>query len=290
MSILINKNTKILISGITGKEGTYHTEKMLEIGTKVVAGVTPGKGDRTHLGVPVYYSVKDALLEHHVDAAGVFVPAKFTLNAVNELIEAEVKLIVAIAEGICPHDTLKMISLAKKRGTMLIGPNTPGLVTSEESKIGVLAINYIKKGNIGVISRSGTLTVEICQYLLKEGYGHSTVVGLGGDAVVGTSFTDIYKYFEKDNETDGVVIVGEIGGTMEEGLAQYIQSSLLSKPTVAFIAGKNAPKGKKLGHAGAIIEGKRGTAESKINALQSAGVSIAKVPWEVGRLMKKILK
>lgn len=287
MSILIDRNTNILISGMTGKEGTFHSERMLALGSKVICGVTPGKGGRKHLGVPVYNSVGEALNNHRIDACGIFVPAKFTLNAVKEAIEAGIKLIVVITEGICPHDSLKFISLAKRNGTMIIGPNTPGIVTSGECEIGVLATDYVKKGKIGVISRSGTLTVEICYYLLKEEFGQSTVVGLGGDPVVGSTFIDIYKLFEKDTDTEGVVIVGEVGGTTEEELAEYIKTLKNKKPTAAFIAGQNVPAGKRLGHAGAIIEGGMGTASSKIEALSKAGVKIAMVPWEVGKIMKE---
>jgi len=289
MSILINKNTRVLVSGMTGKEGTFHTKKMMDMGTNVVCGVTPGKGGTEHLGLPVYNSVKEALNKHEIDACGIFVPAKFAISACNEAIDAGIKLVVVITEGISPHDSLKFISNAKRHGVILIGPNTPGLLTPQECKIGVLATEYIKKGNIGVISRSGTLTVEICYYLLKEGFGQSTVVGIGGDPVVGSTFRDIYKLFEDDDETEGIVIVGEIGGTMEEELAQYIKEAKNKKPTVAFIAGQNAPPGKRLGHAGAIIEGGMGSASSKVNALEEAGVKIARVPWEVGKLMKRRL-
>ncbi|MFH2070993.1 MAG: succinate--CoA ligase subunit alpha [Elusimicrobiota bacterium] len=290
MAILINKNTNVLISGITGKEGTFHSEKMLATGTKIVAGVTPGKGGTAHLGVPVYNAVKEALGNHRIDACGIFVPAKFAISAANEAILSGIKLVVVITEGICPHDSLKFISLAKRNNVTLIGPNTPGLLTAGEGKIGVLATEYIKKGKIGVISRSGTLTVEICYYLLRDGFGQSSVIGLGGDPVVGSTFRDIYKLFENDDDTQGVVVIGEIGGTMEEELAAYIKDSKNRKPTVAFIAGQNVPAGKRLGHAGAIIEGSGGTASSKIKALSEAGVKIAKVPWETGKLMKNLLE
>lgn len=286
MSILINKDATILISGITGKEGTFHSEKMLALGTKIVAGVTPGKGGIKHLGVPVYNTIEEAKKNHRINACGIFVPAKFILNAVCEAIEAGIKIIVVITEGISPHIALRFISLARKNDICLIGPNTPGILTPLESKIGVLATENIKKGRIGVVSRSGTLTVEICYYLLKEGFGQSTVVGLGGDTVVGSTFIEIYKLFEEDDETDGVVIVGEIGGTMEEELASYIKSKVKVKPTVAFIAGQNAPAGKRLGHAGAIIERGMGSASSKVDALSSAGIRVAKVPWETAKLMK----
>jgi len=197
MSILINKDTRILVSGMTGKEGTFHSKKMIDMGTDIVCGVTPGKGGTEHLGVPIYDSIEIALNHHTIDACGIFVPSKFTIDAANEAINSGIKLVVVITEGICPHDSLKFISNAKRNGITLLGPNTPGLLTPEESKIGVLATEYVKKGNIGVISRSGTLTVEICYYLLKEGFGQSTIVGLGGDPVVGSTFKDIYKLFEQ---------------------------------------------------------------------------------------------
>ncbi|NLB34535.1 MAG: succinate--CoA ligase subunit alpha [Elusimicrobia bacterium] len=289
MSILINKDSRVMVSGITGKEGTFHTERMMETGTNIVCGVTPGKGGIEHLGVPVYNSVKEAVENHEIDACGIFVPARFARAAVDEAVDAGVKFVVVITEGICPHDTLKFLSNARNKGARVLGPNTPGLLTPDESKIGVLATDLVEKGRVGVVSRSGTLTVEICYYLLKEGYGQSSIIGLGGDPVVGTSFTDVYKLFEEDPETDAVVIVGEIGGTMEEDLAEYIIKNGGKKPAVAFIAGQNAPGGKRMGHAGAIIEGGRGSADSKIEALTKAGVKVARVPWETGKFVKEIL-
>ena len=289
MAILIGEDTRILISGMTGKEGTFHSKRMLAAGAKIACGVTPGKGGAEHLGLPIYNAVSDALEKHRINACGIFVPAKFTSSAVNEAVDAGIPLVVVITEGVCPHDALKFISSAKRRGVRIIGPNTPGLLTPGGSCIGVLPPDSMERGNIGVISRSGTLTAEICYCLLKEGFGQSTVVGLGGDPVVGSTFRDIYQLFEQDEQTEGVTIVGEIGGTMEEELAEHIKSSPDRKPTVAFIAGRNAPEGKRLGHAGAIIEGGMGSADSKIDALSSAGVKIARVPWEVGTLMRSLL-
>lgn len=289
MSILIDKNSRIMVSGITGKEGTFHATRMMETGADVVCGVTPGKGGTVHLGVPVYDSVQEARENHPIDACGIFVPARFARAAAEEAIEAGVGLVVVITEGICPHDTLCFLSLARKRGVRVVGPNTPGLLIPGETKIGVLATELVKRGRVGVVSRSGTLTVEVCYYLLREGYGQSSIVGLGGDPVVGTSFTDVYRLFEDDPETDAVVVVGEIGGTMEEDLAEYLASGGGKKPAVAFIAGQNAPEGKRLGHAGAIIEMGKGSASSKIEALTGAGVKVARVPWEAGTLIKEIL-
>lgn len=288
MSILINKNTNVLIQGITGKEGSFHTEIMLSYGTKIAAGVTPEKGGNRVSGIPVYNSVKEAMKEHGIDASGVFVPPPFAFSAAREALEAGIRLLILITEGIPVHDTMKIISLAKRNRARVIGPNTPGILTAGEAKIGILATEYIKKGKIGVISRSGTLTVEICQNLIKYGFGQSTVIGIGGDPVVGSSFVDLIKMFERDPETEGIVIVGEVGGTMEEETADYLSSvaSVKRKPVVAFIAGQNVPEGKRFGHAGAIIEGNKGTAKSKIKALKNAGVPVARVPWEVGPLLQ----
>ncbi|MFC2091859.1 succinate--CoA ligase subunit alpha [Elusimicrobiota bacterium] len=289
MSILVNKSSKILISGMTGKEGTFHSRKMIEMGTNVVCGVTPGKAGAKHLGVPIYDSVDQALECHRIDACGIFVPADHVYRAVIDAVESGIKLVVVITEGICPHVAVRFISYARDKGVTVLGPNTPGILTPQECKIGVLATEYIKKGKVGVISRSGTLTVEICYYMLQEGFGQSTVIGLGGDPAVGSTFRDVYKLFEKDAQTQAVVIVGEIGGTMEEELAEYIKKSENKKPAVAFIAGRNAPRGKRLGHAGAIIQGSIGTTESKIAALEDAGVRVARVPWNVPELIREMI-
>ncbi|MDD3603819.1 MAG: succinate--CoA ligase subunit alpha [Kiritimatiellae bacterium] len=285
MSILINGKSSVMISGLTGREGTYHAKLMMDLGTRIVCGVTPGKGGIEHLGVPVYNTVREAMAKHDIDACGVFVPARVAAAAVEESVEAGVPLIVAVTEGICPHDAIRFISLARRRGVRVLGPNTPGLLTPGEAKIGVLASDFVKKGPVGVVSRSGTLTVEICYYLQKNGYGQSSVVGIGGDMMVGTTFLDIYKLFEQDGETEKIVVVGEIGGTMEEDLAAYISKTGLKKKTAAFIAGRSAPEGKRLGHAGAIIEGRMGTAQSKIEAFAKAGVPVAEVPWSIAELL-----
>ncbi len=285
MSILINGKSNVMISGLTGREGTYHAKLMMDLGTRIVCGVTPGKGGTEHLGVPVYNSVSEAMAKHPIDACGVFVPSRAAASAVDEAVESGVPLIVAVTEGICPHDAMRFISLARRRGVRVLGPNTPGLLTPGEAKIGVLASDFVKKGPVGVVSRSGTLTVEICYYLQKNGYGQSSVVGIGGDMMVGTTFLDIYKLFEQDGETEKIVVVGEIGGTMEEDLAAYISKTGLKKKTAAFIAGRSAPEGKRLGHAGAIIEGRMGTAQSKIEAFAKAGVPVAEVPWSIAELL-----
>ena len=288
MSILINRDTLVIIQGITGNEGVFHTRLMLEYGTKIVAGVTPGKyGEKVH-GVPVYDTVRQAMENHEVDASGVFVPAMLAKNAALEAIDAGIKAVVVVTEGVPLHDAMVIKSEAVDRGAVVIGPNTPGVVSVDQCKLGILDTHHVKKGNIGVVSRSGTLTTEITAGLVEAGLGQSTVVGIGGDGVIGSTFLDIYKMFEADEETVGVAFVGEIGGTMEEELAAYIGEKR-TKPAVAFIAGRNVPEGKRLGHAGAIVEGSRGTAESKIKALTEAGVKVGEVPWDLGKLMKAMI-
>jgi len=286
MAILINRDTRVLIQGVTGKEGMFHTRLMLSYGTQIVAGVTPGKYGENVLGVPVYDTVKEAMENHAIDAGGIFVPARFTKDAAFEAIDAGIKLLVILTEGIPIHDVMKIKAFAQEKGTRIIGPNTPGVVTVGQCKIGLLDTHHVMPGDIGVISRSGTLTTEITASIVQEGLGQSTIVGIGGDQVVGSTFKDILSLFQQDEETKGVVLVGEIGGTMEEEAAEYVRKEM-TKPVVAWIAGRNAPEGKRLGHAGAIVEGEMGTAESKIKALSQANISIAQVPWEVGRLMKE---
>jgi succinyl-CoA synthetase alpha subunit len=288
MSILINRDTRVLIQGITGNEGGFHTNLMMGYGTKIVAGVTPGKhGEKVH-GVPVYDTVKQALENHEVDASGVFVPGGLAKNAVLEAIDGGIKTIVVVTEGVPLHDAMVIKLEAMEKGVVVIGPNTPGVVSVDQCKLGILDTHHVMKGEIGVVSRSGTLTTEITASLVEAGLGQSTVVGIGGDGVVGSTFLDIYRMFEGDPETAGVAIVGEIGGTMEEELAAYV-GERRTKPVVAFIAGRNVPEGKRLGHAGAIVEGSRGTAESKIKALTEAGVKVGAVPWELGKLMKELI-
>jgi succinyl-CoA synthetase alpha subunit len=286
MSILINQETGVIIQGITGNEGVFHTRLMLDYGTRIVAGVTPGKyGERVH-GIPVYDTVRQAMENHEVDASGVFVPGMLAKNAVLEAIDAGLRTVVVVTEGVPLHDAMVIKSEANERGVVVIGPNTPGVVSVEECKVGILDTHHVQQGNVGVISRSGTLTTEITAGLVEAGFGQSTVVGIGGDGVIGSTFLDVYKMFEADDKTLGVAIVGEIGGTMEEELAAYIKERQ-TKPVVAFIAGRNVPEGKRLGHAGAIVEGNLGTAESKIKALTEAGVKVGAVPWDLGKLMKE---
>ncbi|PKM92689.1 MAG: succinate--CoA ligase subunit alpha [Elusimicrobia bacterium HGW-Elusimicrobia-4] len=291
MSILINKNTNVIIQGITGKEGQYHTKLMLEFGTKIVGGVTPGKGGQEVLGVPVFNSISELMSKTGAKdnvASGIFAPTAASLSAVKEAIENNIKMIVLIAEGIPLSDVLRIVSLAKKNNVTLIGPNTPGLLSSDGCKIGILATQYIKKGNIGVVSRSGTLTAEITQNLHKSGYGETSVIGIGGDPVIGTGFATLLEKFFADNQTEAVVMVGEVGGTLEEEAAEFIKKSKNKKPVVAFVAGQNVPEGKRFGHAGAIVQNGVGTAKGKIEALKSAGVSIAGIPWEIGKILEKL--
>ncbi|MCC6024249.1 MAG: succinate--CoA ligase subunit alpha [Thaumarchaeota archaeon] len=287
MGILVSKDTRVIVQGITGRLGALQTKMMLEYGTKIVAGVTPGKGGGTIFGIPIYDSVEEALSEHEAEASILYVPAPFVKEAAFEAIEAGIKFMVIITDWVPVHDALEIKALANEKGTLYIGPNTPGITIPGEIKLGM--IHTVTPGNIGVVSRSGTLTAEVTNLLTSAGLGQSAVLGLGGDPVVGLRLKDVLKLFEEDEHTKAIVIIGEIGGTMEEEAAEYIEK-YVSKPVVAFIAGKSAPPEKKMGHAGAIITGGRGTAESKINALKEAGVKVAETPWEVPTLVKKCLK
>ena len=288
MSILIHRDTRVIIQGITGNEGVFHTRLMLDYGTRIVAGVTPGRyGEKVH-GIPVYDTIRQALENHEVDASGVFVPGAFAKNAALEAIDGGIRTVVVVTEGVPLHDAMIIKSEAKERGAVVIGPNTPGVVSVDACKVGILDTHHVRRGPIGVVSRSGTLTTEITAGLVEAGLGQSTVVGIGGDGVIGSTFLDIYKMFEQDPETLGVAIVGEVGGTMEEELADYL-AQRKAKPVVAFIAGRNVPEGKRLGHAGAIVEGSLGTAESKIKALTRAGVKVGAVPWDLGKLKTQLL-
>ncbi len=291
MAIIVDKNTKVLVQGITGREGSFHTKLMLEYGTKILAGVTPGKGGNEVHGVPVYDSVSEALKKHpDINASIVFVPARFAADAVYEAIDNGIKVLVVITEGIPLWDELKMIDYARRHGVVVIGPNTPGIIVPDETKIGIMPGHVFTKGGIGIVSRSGTLTYEIARELNKHGLGQSTVLGLGGDPITGLNFIDVYKMFLEDNETKAVVIVGEIGGDAEERLADYIKKHGLEKPVVAYIAGKTAPPGKRMGHAGAIISMGMGTWDSKKQALEDAGVPVADKPSDIPTLLKRLLE
>ncbi len=288
MSIFINKDTKLIVQGITGKEGSFHAKSCQEYGTKLVGGVTPNKGGQKILDVNVYNTVKEAVEETHPNASIIFVPAKFAANAIIEAAEAGIKLIVCITEGIPVYDMLKAKSAVKSNGARLIGPNCPGLIVPGECKIGIMPSSIHKRGNVGIISRSGTLTYEAVYQLTQLGIGQSTCIGIGGDAVIGTSFTDVLKEFQEDDETKAVCMIGEIGGSAEEEAADYIKQ-YFTKPVVSFISGTSAPKGKRMGHAGAIISGNRGSAASKIKALTDAGVCVCSNPGMLGAAIKDIL-
>jgi len=290
LGIIVGKETKAIVQGITGNQGSFHTRLMLDYGTKIVAGVTPGKGGQQVHGVPVYDTVKEALENHEANASIIFVPARFAADAALEAIENNLKTVVIITEHIPIKDSIYIMARAKEKGTTIIGPNTPGIITPNECKLGIMPAHIFKPGIVGIASRSGTLTYEIAAGLTKAGLGQSTCLGLGGDPVVGLNFIDVLEMFKKDEKTEAVVLIGEIGGNLEELAAKYIKETNYPKPVVAFIAGKTAPPGKRMGHAGAIIMGKAGTAQSKIEAFRKAGVAVAEKPSEVAKLVMEKLK
>ena len=286
MSILADEKTRVVVSGITGREGTFHSKQMLAYGTKVVAGVTPGKGGQSVEGVPVLNSIRKAVEKEGANVSCIFVPPPFAADTILEAAAAGIKLIVCITEGIPVVDMVKVAAFIKGKDVVLIGPNCPGIISPGKTKIGIMPAHIHKQGTIGVVSRSGTLTYEVVDQLTKAGLGQSTCIGIGGDPIVGTSFIDHLKRFREDPDTEGVVLIGEIGGSAEEEAAAYIQTEF-NKPVVAFIAGQTAPPGKRMGHAGAIISGGKGKAEDKIEALEEAGISVAK---NLGRLGQTMLK
>jgi succinyl-CoA synthetase alpha subunit len=286
MSILVDRSTRLLVQGITGREGEFHTRQMLDYGTKVVAGVTPGKGGMEVAGVPVFNTVKEAVKTTGANTSIVYVPARFAPDALYEAADAGVPLIVCITEGIPTLDMIKVKAYLDQKGVRLIGPNCPGVITPGESKVGIMPGHIHKLGSVGVVSRSGTLTYEVVSDLTTRGLGQSTCVGIGGDPILGSDFIDILEMFEEDVATDKVVLIGEIGGTDEERAADFIASKM-TKPVVAFIAGRTAPPGKRMGHAGAIIEGGMGTAAEKIAALEQAGVKVARYPGEIPDLIRE---
>jgi succinyl-CoA synthetase alpha subunit len=285
LAIIIDKNTQAIVQGITGTQGSFHTRLMLEYGTRIVAGVTPGKGGTKIEGIPVYDTVEEAREKHPANASIIFVPAPFAADAALEALESGIKTIVIITEHIPIKDAVNVMAYAKRVNATIIGPNTPGIITSGESKLGIMPGHIFKTGNIGMVSRSGTLTYEIAVDLTRKRLGQSTCLGLGGDPITGLNFTDALKMFESDFQTEGVVLIGEIGGNLEELAAEYISKTKYPKPVVAFIAGRSAPPGRRMGHAGAIVTGKAGTAESKIEAFRKAGVEMAEKPNDVARLL-----
>ena len=288
MSILVNKDTKVIVQGFTGKEGTFHSEQCIAYGTQIVGGVTPGKGGQTHLDRPVFNTVKEAVEETGATVSMIFVPPAFTADAVMEAAEAGIELAVIITEGAPVKDMMYAKMYATKMGMKTIGPNCPGIITAEECKIGIMPGFIFKKGPVGLISKSGTLTYEASNQVVKEGYGITTAVGIGGDPIIGLSYKQLLPMFEADPETEAIVMIGEIGGTLEIEAAEFIKENI-TKPVVAFIAGQTAPKGKRMGHAGAIISGGQGTAQEKMDALAAAGVHVVKSPADIGKTVAKVL-
>lgn len=289
MSILIDETTRVVVQGITGNEGTFHTKKMLEYGTKVVAGVTPGKGGQVHQNVPVFSTVFDAVHEEGANASVIFVPPRFAANAIMEAADAGINLVVCITEGIPTLDMIKVKHFLKSKACHLIGPNTPGIISPGKCKIGIMPSDIHVPGTVGIISRSGTLTYEAVHQVTQEGYGQSTAIGIGGDPIIGLKYVDLLKMFKEDADTDAVIIIGEIGGKAEEETAEYIKKEF-SKPVVSFIAGQTAPIGRRLGHAGAIIAEGKGSAWEKIRALEEAGALVAKSPADIGTKVKEALR
>ena len=289
MSILVNKHTKVICQGITGSAGRFHTKQCLEYGTQVVAGVTPGKGGQRVEGVPVFDTVWEAVEATGADASMIFVPAPFTADAILEAVDAGVKVVVAVTEGVPALDMARIYHRVRCSSTVLIGPNCPGIITPEECKIGIMPGYIHRRGRVGIVSRSGTLTYEAVWQTTQLGLGQSTCIGIGGDPIIGTTFLDVLKLFEQDEQTEAILIIGEIGGTAEEQAAQYIKQHV-TKPVAAFIAGRTAPPGKRMGHAGAIIAGGKGTAAEKIAALQAAGVVVADSPADMGAAVQRAMQ
>lgn len=287
MSILVNKSSRVICQGFTGSQGTLHSEQAIAYGTRMVAGITPGKGGQTHLGLPVFNTVKDAVDETGADASVIYVPAPFAKDGILEAADAGIKLIVCITEGVPTLDMLAVKASLDARGIRLIGPNCPGVITPGECKIGIMPGEIHLAGRVGIVSRSGTLTYEAVKQTTDAGYGQSTCVGIGGDPIPGSNFIDILELFERDAQTEAIVMVGEIGGTAEEEAAEYIQSNI-SKPVIGYIAGVTAPPGKRMGHAGAIIAGGKGTAEEKFGALNKAGVHTVKSLADIGKTLADV--
>jgi len=288
MSILVNKDTKVIVQGFTGKEGSFHAEQCIAYGTNIVGGVTPNKGGQEHLGKPVFNTVKEAVDATGATVSMIFVPPAFVADAVMEAADAGIELAVIITEGAPVRDMMFAKQYATKHGMMTIGPNCPGIITAEECKIGIMPGMIFKKGNVGLISKSGTLTYEGANQVVKEGYGITTAVGIGGDPIIGLSYKQLLPMFEADPETEAIVMIGEIGGDLEIQAAQFIKENI-TKPVVAFIAGQTAPKGKRMGHAGAIVSGSAGTAKEKMEALEAAGVHVVVSPADIGKKVAEVL-
>ena len=289
MSILINKDTKVIVQGFTGKEGSFHAEQCLAYGTKIVGGVTPGKGGTTHLDKPIFNTVKEAVANTGATVSMVFVPPAFVADAVLEAADAGIELAVIITEGAPVRDMQRAKAYAVKKGMKTIGPNCPGIITAEECKIGIMPGVIFKKGNVGLISKSGTLTYEGANQVCNEGFGITTAVGIGGDPIIGLSYKELLALFEADAQTEAIVMIGEIGGDLEIQAAHFIKENI-TKPVVAFIAGQSAPKGKRMGHAGAIVSGSAGTAAEKMEALSKAGVHVVQSPHQIGKKVAEVLK
>jgi succinyl-CoA synthetase alpha subunit len=289
MAILINEKTRLIVQGITGRDGSFHGQQMLDYGTNVVAGVTPGKGGSDVQSIPVFNTVKQAKQKTDANTSIIFVPAQFAPDAIYEAVDAELDLVVCIAEGIPTLDMVKIVNYLKSKKTRLVGPNSAGIISPGLSKVGILPALAFSKGKVGIVSRSGTLTYEIASHITKAGYGESTVIGIGGDPIIGTNFIDCLKLFQEDKQTQAIVIIGEIGGTDEEKAAEYISKNV-TKPVFGFIAGQSAPADKRMGHAGAIIAGGKGTAKDKIEAFEKVGITLIYEPEEIAKKLNTIIK